>query len=114
MLKLHGRVTKPESYIRVYRKALANAADGLVEAGRRGLTVNARIRFSKEDEKGVQGSYHFRELVKQRAPNEETLFGESYKVFRFNLTDPADMQLWLKHRHGRAWNNAEVHGPGRV
>ena len=45
MTKLHGRVTKPESYIRAYRKALANAAT--MEETRRvkGLWLKARIRI---------------------------------------------------------------------
>ena len=61
MTKLHGRVTKPESYIRAYRKALANAAT--LEATRqdKSLSLTARIRFNAEDRKG----WHYKELSEE-------------------------------------------------
>src|SRR5208282_2434461 len=49
MTKLRGRVTTPETYIRAYRKALANSTtmqDALVS---RGLSVHGRIRFARND-----------------------------------------------------------------
>ena len=46
MTKLHGRVTKPENYIRAYRKALANAAVGVAGAAERGLYLTGRVRFN--------------------------------------------------------------------
>ena len=61
MTKLHGRVTKPESYIRAYRKALTNAAT-MEEARRvKGLGLTARIRFTEEERKG----WHYKELQKK-------------------------------------------------
>ena len=41
MTKLRGRQTKPEAYIRAYRKALANAADGLQGAASRNIHITA-------------------------------------------------------------------------
>ena len=42
MTKLRGRQTKPEAYIRAYRKALANAADGLQGAASRNIHITAQ------------------------------------------------------------------------
>jgi hypothetical protein len=111
MTRLRGRETKPEAYIRAYRKALATAAAGLVEGRhQKRLSITARIRFTAEQEK----DWNFRELVKCRTPKAETLYGEPYKVFSFDLSNRNDLALWIKHCHGPAWNNAEVWGPGTV
>ena len=110
MLKLRGRVTKPEAYIRAYRKALSNAAT--VEDARRGkgLCVRQRIRFTEEEKK----SWHFQELAKTRTPRIETPFGETQSVFEFDLNSLDDTKLWLEHCHRAGWHNAEVDGPGKV
>ena len=109
MTKLHSRVTKPESYIRAYRKALANAAT--MEETRRvkGLWLKARIRI--EDRNG----WHYKELQEAgRTPRETTEYGTAYAIFDFDLSKPEELALWLKHCHGSGWNNAEVSGPGEV
>ena len=110
MLKLRGRVTKPEAYIRAYRKALATAAT-LEEARRgKGLYLRARIRFTEEEKK----SWHFQQLAKTRTPRIETPFGEPQSVFDFDLNSREDTNLWLEHCHRAGWHNAEVDGPGEV
>ena len=110
MTKLRGRATKPESYIRAYRKALANAALGFQAAAERKLRFTARTRFSADEEQ----SYQFSQLSKTRTPEKTTWYGEPIKVFHFDLGDPADVRLWLDNRKEVAWHNAEVSGPGTV
>lgn len=111
MTKLRGRVTKPESYIRAYRKALANAAT-MEEARRvKGLGLTARIRFTEEERKG----WHYKELQKKgRTPRETTEYGTAYAVFEFDLSKPEELALWLEYCHGNGWNNATVYGPGEI
>ena len=112
MTKLRGRRTTPESYIRTYRKALANAAIGLEGAAERGLHLTGRIRF---DRKNKAATYHLSEAVKAgKTPREELRFGEARAVVDFDLADPTDLALWFKCRHGVGWNNAEVSGPGEI
>jgi len=110
MTKLHGRATKPESYIRAYRKALATAVT-MEQARAKGLGFTARIRFNAEERK----EWHFKELTKKsRTPRETTEYGTAYAVFTFDLSKPDELTLWLEHCHGVGWNNAEVYGPGEV
>jgi hypothetical protein len=112
MTKLHGRVTKPEAYIRAYRKAVANAADGLSGARERGLIVTGRIRFDRSDR---NAAYHLERAVQGgKTPRDETRYGEARAVIDFDLTDPTDLALWNNCRHGVGWNNVEVTGPGRI
>jgi hypothetical protein len=112
MTKLRGRRTTPESYIRAYRKALANAADGLKEAAERRLHVTGRIRFDRADRNAV---YHLEEAVKGgKTPRDETRYGEARAVVDFDLHNPADLALWFKCHHGVGWNNAEVSGPDEI
>jgi len=112
MTKLRGRQTKPEAYIRAYRKALANAADGLQGAASRNIHVTARIRFARNDK---NAAYHLAEAVKGgKTPREVTRFDETMDVVDFDLNNPADLKLWLSCRHGSGWNNAEVCGPGWI
>jgi len=112
MTKLHGRRTTPESYIRAYRKALANAADGLKGAAERRLHVTGRIRFDRADRNAV---YHLEEAVKGgKTPRDETRYGEARAVVDFDLHNPADLALWFKCHHGVGWNNAEVSGPDEI
>jgi hypothetical protein len=111
MTKLHGRATKPESYIRAYRKALANASTMETARQEKGLSLTARIRFNADDRKG----WHYKELVKKgRTPQETTEYGTAYAIFKFDLSCPEELTLWLAHCHGNGWNNAEVCGPGEV
>jgi hypothetical protein len=110
MVKLRGRVTKPESYIRAYRQALANATDRKEASASRRLSITARIRFTAAQQTG----YYYRNLLKFRTPTDETSFGDPIKVFHFDLDKPEDMRLWLEHCQGPAWNNADVFGPGTV
>jgi hypothetical protein len=112
MTKLHGRQTTPESYIRAYRKALANAATGLEEAAARGLHVTGRIRVDRRDK---AAAYHLSEAAKAgKTPRDETRYGEARAVVDFNLADPAELALWFKCQHGVGWNNAEVCGPDEI
>jgi hypothetical protein len=112
MTKLKGRKTTPESYIRAYRKALANATglqDALVA---RGLHVTGRVRF---DRKESSGEYHLKEAIKGgKLPRDETRYGEPRAVVDFNLSDHIDLALWYVCHHGTGWNNAEVTGPGEI
>jgi hypothetical protein len=120
MTKLRGRQTTPEAYIRAYRKALANAANGLEEArSSKRLCLTARIRFNTAApaSEGVDqsGEYHRRELLKAgRVPRKVTQYGTTYEVFDFDLSQPADLKLWIEHCHGVGWNNAEISGPGEI
>ena len=112
MTKLRGRRTTPESYIRAYRKALANATDGLKGAAERRLHVTGRIRFDRADRNAV---YHLEEAVKGgKTPRDETRYGEARAVVDFDLHNPADLALWFKCHHGVGWNNAEVSGPDEI
>ena len=112
MTKLRGRQTKPESYIRAYRKALADAALGIGGAACRQLHLTGRIRFDRKDK---SGAYHLQEAVKGgKTPRDETRYGEERAVVDFNLTDPAELALWFRCQHGVAWNNVEVRGPGEI
>ena len=112
MTKLRGRRTTPEAYIRAYRKALANAADGLEGAARRRLHVTGRIRFDRKDR---NAAYHLQEAVKGgKTPRDETRYGEERAVADFDLRNPADLALWYKCQHGVGWNNAEVSGPDEI
>jgi len=112
MTKLYGRRTTPESYIRAYRKALANAADGIKGAAERNLHIAGRIRFDRKDK---TGAYHLAEVLAAGKPvREENRFGEDRTVVDFDLTNPVDLTLWNRCRHGVGWNNAEVSGPGEI
>ena len=112
MTKLRGRRTKPEGYIRAYRKALANAAEGIKGAVERHMSITGRIRFDRSDKSAV---YHLNEAVRAgKTPRDETRYGEARAVIDFDLTDPADLALWFKCHHGVGWNNAEVAGPGEI
>ena len=111
MTKLRGRVTTPESYIRAYRKALAKA-DTIKGAAMWGLHVTGRIRFDRKDK---SAAYHLAEAERSgKTPRDESRFGEDRAVIEFDLTDPADLALWNRCRHGVGWNNAEVCGPGEI
>jgi hypothetical protein len=108
--KLHGRATKPESYIRAYRKALESAAT-MEEARAKGIGLTARIRISGEKEE----QWRAKELQKKgRPPRETTEYGKSYAEFTFDLAKPEELALWLEYCHGPAWHNAEVYGPGEI
>ncbi|MEN6367758.1 MAG: hypothetical protein ABFC88_13180 [Thermoguttaceae bacterium] len=110
MLKLKGRATTPECYIRAYRTAMKNAVSSAVAREMDGITVTARIRCiaNKDD-------YHAKELVKAgRTSRTVTEYGETYNVFDFDLGNPTDLKLWLDHCHGYGWDCAVVHGPGEV
>jgi hypothetical protein len=110
MTKLHGRETKPESYIRAYRKALANAAT-MEEARAKGFGLTARIRISDENEE----QWRAKELQKKgRTPRQTTEYGKNYAEFTFDLSKPDELALWLEYCHGPAWHNAEVYGPGEI
>ncbi len=108
--KLHGRQTKPESYIRAYRKALATAAT-MEEARQKGIGLTARIRIFDEEEQ----KWRINELHKKgKTPRKAEEYGKTYIEFTFDLSQPADLALWLDNHHGPAWHNAEVYGPGEV
>ena len=112
MTKLCGRLTKPEAYIRAYRKALANAVEGTEGAASRHLSITGRIRFDRKDKSAV---YHLKEAeAAGKVAREESPFGEPRAVIEFSLTDPANLALWFRCRHGVGWNNAEVSGPGEI
>jgi hypothetical protein len=112
MTKLRGRLTKPESYIRAYRKALADAAIGIDSAARRGLRLTGRVRFDQADKAAAR-------LLKEavdagKTPRDESRFGEERAVVEFNLADKTDAALWFRCQHGVGWNNVEVSGPGEI
>jgi hypothetical protein len=103
MVKLRGRVTKPESYIRAYRKAIAEAKS-LTESE---LRIVARIQFI-----GSTDNYAYKELAKFKTPRIEKLWGDNATIFDFAL--PSELATWLQHRKQPAWHCAEVSGPGEV
>ena len=112
MTKLRGRLTKPESYIRAYRKALANAYVGIQSAVGYGLHITGRVRFDRADKAAAR-------LLKEavdagKTPRDESRFGEERAVVEFNLADKTDAALWFRCQHGVGWNNVEVGGPGEI
>ena len=113
MTKLRGRVTKPESYIRAYRKAIATAANGIQEAGlRRGLHLIGRICFDRNDKSAL---YLLCEAHKAgKTPRNETRYGGPRAVIDFHLSDSADLALWYRCHHGVGWNNVDVSGPDEI
>ena len=110
MTKLRGRATKPEAYIRAYRKALANAADDMNGARERGLSIRGRIRFTEAE----QDSWHYKQLIEKKPAVVEHPFGEKRTVFHFDLNNPEDLKIWLSHCHRAGWHNADVDGPGEI
>ena len=113
MLRLTGRGnTKPEAYIRAYRKAMANAAEGFAGAGQRGLIITPRIRYAVGETTNGQ-KYQYDQLCKLRTPKDETASGHAYKVFSIDTSKPEDIQLWAEHLRNPAWHSAEVYGSTR-
>jgi len=112
MTKLRGRKTTPESYIRAYRKAMANASNGLEEAAERGLHLTGRIRFNPSD----KAAAYYLKIARDGGKTSRiaTRFDETREVVDFNLADAAERALWYKCQHGTGWNNAEVSGPGEI
>ena len=111
MTKLKGRVTKPESYIRAYRKAPAKA-DTIDGARMWGLHLTGRIRFDRNDR---CAALHLQTAIKAgKTAHDESPYGEARSVITFDLTNPADLALWNNCRHSVGWNNVEVTGPGEV
>lgn len=112
MTRLHGRQTTPESYIRAYRKALANATGLQGALVTRGLHVAGRIRFDREDSRAI---YHLKEAEKAgKVARYDNCCGEGRDTIDFNLANPADLALWFRCHHGVGWNNAEVSGPNEI
>ena len=113
MLRLTGRGdTKPEAYIRAYRKAMANAAEGFAGAGQRGLIITPRIRYAVEETTNGE-KYEYTELCKCRTPEDVTIYGHAFKVFSIDASKPEDLQLWAERLRTPAWNSAEVYGSTR-
>ncbi len=112
MLKLRGRTVKPEAYIRAYRKAIANAAEGLVGAGQRGLIVSGRIRMAVGATTNGE-KCHFENLCKYKQPSIEKNYGQENYTWHLKLSDSADMKFWAENARNPAWNMAEVYGPTR-
>jgi len=113
-LKLHGRHTTPEGYIKAWRKA--------IEAARlfptTGVSLRGKAMYPKEAAEGrfitrpangysepgiMDGEYwmsfdkygHERLVKADRKWEEECRYGVDYRVFRFDLTKPEDFGLWL-------------------
>lgn len=114
-LVLYGRRhTEPEQYIRAWRKALA-AAQTLDQLQPEGFGLQLFTRMS-EDEATSGRKYAFEELAKQTlvAPgkNDDSHTGKPVMEWRFNLTVPEQVKLWLDTRKsGRGWHSVEVWGP---
>lgn len=106
-----GRSCKPETLIRAYRAAEANAADGFVEASRRGLAITLRRVFSAEAQANGQG-YNYAALIKAgREPRVQTRYGQQEAIFDFDKAKPEDVALWRSHLdHKEPWNNGTVFG----
>jgi hypothetical protein len=112
MLKLHGRHTEPETYIRAYRKALREAAVGLREAaGVHGLRIQGWLLFSDKD-KLDRGKWAWESLVKLRQPGTYDPGFGIYSAFRFDVENPEDFKVWSQYRYGPAWYSAEIRGSG--
>lgn len=112
MLKLHGRHTEPEAYVRAYRKAMREAVVGLREAAKvHGLRIQGWLLFDEKD-KLDRGKWAWGSLLKVHQPGTYNAGYGIYSAFRFDLESPEDYKLWSQHRYGPAWYSAEVHGPG--
>ena len=115
-LKLHGRHTTPEGYIKAWRKAVADAHPFTGSAF--GVSLRGKAMYPKEaaegrfitrpangyNEPGIMDGdrwmtfdkYGHELLVKaNREWEEESLYGVKYRVFRFDLSKPDDFALWL-------------------
>jgi hypothetical protein len=112
MLKLYGRATEPETYIRAYRKAIQGAVIGLREAASvHGLRIQGWLLFNEAD-KLNGGKWAWESLAQLRQPGIYDAGYCQYTAFRFDLENPEDFQVWSRYRYGPAWYGAEVHGPG--
>lgn len=98
MVKIGGRHTEPESFIRRYRKAMENALT-MQEAMEAGITITGRVKLRAEKREG----WKFNQL----AQNEITL--ESRTEFSsmiheaaqpFDLRNAVELALWEKATHG--------------
>ena len=132
-LKLYGRDTSPETYIRAWRKAI-DAASPLVRASQAGFSLRAYARFPKAategqiskrpseqstPEDGVIDSsghwvpyrrHHYEEIIQSgRIPRDETHWGLQCVRFDFNLNQPEDFGLWYHWGNGKP--RLEVSGP---
>ena len=105
MLKLRGKETKPENYIKAVRFAMADCMT-LAEAREAGLCINARIRYTAAESK----CYTFRALAKLRTPTATKLYGTDLFLFPFCLDNKADLAMWLENCRRVGWYNAEVSG----
>lgn len=109
MLKLRGKETKPENYIKAVRAAMA-ASVTLAEAREAGLYVRARIRYTVAESK----CYTFKKLAGLRTPETTKRYGTDLFIFSFDLNDKADLAMWLENCRRVGWYNAEVSGQGEI
>lgn len=114
-LKLHGRWTKPENYIKAWRKAFEQAIplDRVFEYQ---IRVSPHIDFTTEEATNGRAK-DFEALRAVYAPTDYKSYyaKESVHRFKFDIHKPNDCAIWLKHAHGgRAWKFADVYGPGEV
>ena len=114
-LCLYGRRrTKPESYIRAWRKALAEAAP-VLDANRLGFRLQLLRRITQAE--AADGcKYAFDQLSKQTlvTPGQYTdaYNDKTAMEWRFDLAVPEQVKLWLDTRgSGRAWRTVEASGP---
>ena len=114
-LVLYGRRrTEPESYIRAWRRALAEPIP-MEEAGRAGFHLQLFTRMTRE-EAGEARQYAYQLLCGQtRVKQGECLnpgTDNPSMEWRFNVSAPDEVKLWLDTRKtGRGWHSVEVCGP---
>ena len=114
-LCLYGRRgTKPETYIRAWRNAVDKAVP-VEEACRLGFSLQLFTQMT--DEEAANGrKYAFEQLSKQAAVTprrgEDRISGKEYSQWRFNVTVPEQVKLWLETRvTGRGFRSVDADGP---
>lgn len=116
-LVLYGRRrTKPEQYIRAWRKTIAEAVS-FEQAGREGFHLALFTRISQAE--AVDGrKYAFDQLSRQTlvtpGQHADPITDNTAMEWRFDPAVPEQVKLWLDtRRSGRGWHSVDADGPSR-
>lgn len=102
------RRCEPESYIRAWRRAVAEAAD-LSEARRLGFAVGLFVRI---DPGNAERRHAFETLAKQSMVEPVKQENSEVLTWRFNPGDPDQVRLWAETRsRGPGFRCADIDGP---
>ena len=116
--KLHGRWTKPETYIRAWRTPLATPIP-LCDAERERFSLTAQAVFRPE-EIGREGKYIYAhsQLVKagfEMPETQDRYTNRPILTCRFDLFDADQCQAWLDWAPKEpTWKALDVSGPGEI